>query len=398
MTSLSAAAIETEKDRRRFLRFLAASPLLALPEYVQGQASGSLTSPADALSVMDFEEAARRVLPPAHWGYLATGTDDDATLKDNMAAYKQIQIRPRRLVDASKADLSVEIFGQKWETPIFICPVGNQKAFHAEAELAVARAARTKKFNMILSSVTSNPVEDVSAQLGLAPWFQLYMPRKWADTEKLVRRVEDAGCPVLVWTIDLLAGRNTETAERLRRMDTRDCSACHLTRSGGVRRRPMFDGLAGDYNPPEATWEFVDRLRKTTRMKLVLKGIETHEDARLCREHGVDAIYVSNHGGRAMETDRATIECLPEVVDAAGDIPVFLDGGIRRGSDIFKALALGARAVGIGRPYIWGLSAFGQPGVERVLDILLAELTLTMRQAGTPAVPRIGRSAVTTRT
>lgn len=398
MTSLSAAAIETEKNRRRFLHFLAASPLLALPEYLKAQASDLLASPADALNVMDFEQAARRVLPPAHWGYLATGTEDDATLKANMAAYKQIQLRPRRLVDVSKADLSVEIFGQPWETPIFLCPVGNQKAFHPDAELAVARAARTRKFNMILSGVTSNPVEDVSAQSGRAPWFQLYMPRKWADTEKLVKRVEDAGCPVLVWTIDLLAGRNTETLERSRRLDTRDCSTCHLTKTGGVRRRPMFDGLAGDYNPPEATWEFVDRLRKTTRMKLILKGIETHEDARLCREHGVDAIYVSNHGGRAMETGRASIECLPEVVDAAGDIPVILDGGIRRGSDIFKALALGARAVGIGRPYIWGLSAFGQPGVERVLDILRAELTLIMRQAGTTSIRQIGRSAVLTST
>ena len=398
MILLSAAAIETEKNRRRFLRFVAASPLLALPEYVQAQASDLLASPADALNVMDFEVAARRVLPPAHWGYLATGTDDEVTLKANMAAYRQIQIRPRRLVDASRADLSVQVFGETWETPIFICPVGNQKAFHPDAELAVARAARARKFNMVLSGVASNTVEDVAAQLGRAPWFQLYMPRKWADTEKLVKRVEDAGCPVLVWTIDLLAGRNTETTERFRRMDSRDCSTCHLTKNGGVRRRPMFDGLTGDYNPPEATWEFVDRLRKTTRMKLILKGIETHEDARLCREHGVDAIYVSNHGGRAMETGRGSIECLPEVVDAAGDIPVILDGGIRRGSDIFKALALGARAVGIGRPYLWGLSAFGQPGIERVLDILRAELTLTMRQAGTPSVRQIGRSAILTST
>jgi 4-hydroxymandelate oxidase len=398
MTSVPAAALANhEANRRHFLRFLAASPLLALPEYLQAQASEALASPADALNVMDFEAAARRILPPAHWGYLATGTDDEVTLRTNVTAYQRIQIRPRRLVDASKADLNVEFFGQKWETPVFICPVGNQKAFHPDAELAVARAARARKFTMMLSGVTSNTVEDVAAQLGTPPWFQLYMPRKWADTEKMVKRVEDAGCPVLVWTIDLLTGRNIETAERSRRMDTRDCSSCHLTRNGGVRRRPMFDGLTGDYNPPEATWEFVDRLRKTTRMKLVLKGIETHEDARLCREHGVDAIYVSNHGGRAMETGRGSIECLPEVVAAAGNVPVLFDGGIRRGTDIFKALALGARAVGVGRPYLWGLSAFGQPGVERVLDILRAELLLTMRQAGTPSVRQIGSSAVLTR-
>lgn len=397
MVSLAAADIDRERNRRRFLTFLAASPVLALPEYLKGQTGSPLASPADALDVMDFEEAARRVLPPAHWGYMATGVDDDATLKANMAGYKQIQIRPRRLVDVSKADLSVEIFGQTWDTPIMICPVGNQKAFHPEAELATARAAKAKRVNQILSNVTSTPVEDVASALGRPPWCQLYMPLKWEDTEKMVKRFEAAGCPVLVWTIDLLAGRNTETAERFRRLDTRDCSTCHLTRTGGVRNRPMYDGLSSErYNPPEATWEFVDRLRKLTKMKLILKGIETAEDARLCREHGVDAIHVSNHGGRAMETGRATIECLPEVVAAAGSIPVILDGGIRRGTDIFKALALGARAVGIGRPYIWGLSAFGQPGVERVLDLLRAELTLTMRQAGVPSVRQIGKNSVIT--
>jgi isopentenyl diphosphate isomerase/L-lactate dehydrogenase-like FMN-dependent dehydrogenase len=324
--------------------------------------------------------------------------DDDATLKANVAGYRQIQIRPRRLVDTTKADLSVQIFGQAWETPIMICPIGNQRAFNPEGELATARAARARRTNQILSSVTSNPVEDVTRELGRAPWFQFYMPRKWEDTVKLVRRVEEAGCPVLDWTIDLLAGRNTETAERFRRLDTRDCTACHLTAKGGVRHRPMFDGLTNEeFNPPEATWEFVDRLRKLTKMKLALKGIETAEDARLCREHGVDLIHVSNHGGRAMETGRSTIECLPEVVAAAGPLPVIVDGGIRRGSDVFKALALGARAVGIGRPYIWGLSAFGQAGVERVLELLRAELTLVMRQAGTQSIGQIGRSAVIVR-
>jgi 4-hydroxymandelate oxidase len=384
--------------RRRFLRFVGASPLLALPGYLGAQAASALAAAADAIDVMDFEDAARRVLPPAHWGYMATGVDDDATLKANVAAYRQIQIRPRRLVDTTHPDLSVEIFGQRWETPIVICPVGNQKAFSAEAELGTARACKTRRTNMIMSSVASYPVEEVTKELGASPWFQLYMPRKWEDTVKLVRRVEAAGCPVLVWTIDLLAGRNIETYERFRRTDTRPCAACHLTETGGVRHRPMFDGLTNEeYNPPEATWEFVDRLRKLTKMKLVLKGIETREDARLCREHGVDAIHVSNHGGRSMETGRATIDSLPEVVAAAGSLPVIVDGGVRRGSDIFKALALGARAVGIGRPYIWGLSAFGQSGVEKVLELLRAELTLNMRQAGTPVVRQIGRSAVIVR-
>ena len=157
----------------------------------------------------------------------------------------------------------------------------------------------------------------------------------------------------------------------------------------------MFTGIEGGMNPPGATWEWVDRLRKLTRMKIVLKGLDTREDARLAREHGVDGIIVSNHGGRATETGRGTIDALGEVVDAAGgQLPVFVDGGFRRGTDIFKALAIGARAVGIGRPYLWALSTFGQAGVERVIEMLRAELQMTMRQCGTPAIRDITRAAV----
>jgi 4-hydroxymandelate oxidase len=152
----------------------------------------------------------------------------------------------------------------------------------------------------------------------------------------------------------------------------------------------MFDGMDGKFNPPEATWAWVDRLKKLTKMKVMLKGIDTAEDARIALEHGVDGLLVSNHGGRATETLRATIDCLPEVVAAVrGRIPVFVDGGIRRGTDIYKALASGARGVGIGRPYVWGLTAFGQDGVERVLEILRAELTMTMAQMGTPSIADI---------
>jgi len=350
----------------------------------------ALASAADALQVMDFEAAARLVVPPAHWGYMATGVEDDLTLKANVEAFKRIGLKPRRLVDVSHPDLSVDVFGAKWETPIFVCPVGSQRAFHAQGELATARAARAKRHTMILSSVTTYSVEEVARSLGTPPWYQLYMPLEWNETEKLVKRVEDAGCPVLVWTVDLLAGRNTPTATRGARQDTRNCASCHVNGPGTPIHRPMFDGLDGRYNPPQATWAYVDRLKKLTRMKLLLKGIDSAEDARLAVENGVDGLIVSNHGGRASETLRATIDCLPEVVDAAsGRIPVFVDGGFRHGTDIYKALASGARGVGIGRPYIWGLSAFGQEGVERVLDILRAELTLTMAQMGTPSVKEI---------
>jgi isopentenyl diphosphate isomerase/L-lactate dehydrogenase-like FMN-dependent dehydrogenase len=204
----------------------------------------------------------------------------------------------------------------------------------------------------------------------------------------------------MVWTIDLLGGRNSETATRAQRTDTRQCSACHATATGGRRDMAMYVGLSSArFNPSNATWDWVARLKKMTSMKVLLKGIETAEDARLAREQGADGIVVSNHGGRAAETLRPTIDIVPEVVDAVNNqIPVLVDGGVRRGTDAFKALAYGARAVGIGRPYTWGLATYGQEGVERVLDILNAELTLTMRQCGTPTLARITRAHVRART
>ncbi|MEO5926737.1 MAG: alpha-hydroxy acid oxidase [Bryobacteraceae bacterium] len=379
-------------SRRAFLRFLAASPLAA-QMYGQG-------GPGDLLSVADFEELTRQKLPPAHLGYLMSGVDDDLTLRANRDGYQRLALRTRKLVDISKTDFTTEIFGATWDSPIFLCPVGAQGAFHAEGEIAVARAAKAKKHMQILSTMTSFPVEDVGKALGTPPWYQLYMPTTWDATERMVRRVEAAGSPVLVWTVDLLSGRNTETAARSQKVDTRNCASCHINGVGAYNHRPMFQGLPSDtaINPRTATWSYIDRLKKMTKMKVVIKGIDTGEDARLCRESGADGIVVSNHGGRATESLRSTIETLPEIVDAAGrNLPVLLDGGVRRGTDIFKALALGARAVGIGRPYVYGLSAFGQPGVERVLDILRAELSLTMRQCGTPTLRDISSSSVVRR-
>ena len=383
-------------DRRRFLQYLAASPLLP---HLRAQQAG-LTKPEDGLSVMDFEDAAHRALPPAHYGYMASGVDDDLTLKVNHEAFQHYRLRVRRLVDGSKPDLRTELFGQMWESPIFICPCGSQRAFHPDGELATARAAKSKQTQMILSTQTSIPIEDVNKAYGKPVWFQLYTTSRWDATEKLVKRAEDSGSPVLVFTIDQQAGRNTETQARIRPQDTRNCIGCH--EGGGPstfsqKGKPMYAGI--DSNglalvDPALNWTSVDRLKKFTRMKVVLKGIVTREDAILARQHGADGIIVSNHGGRAEESGLATIDCLAEVVEGAGPLPVMLDGGVRRGTDVYKALALGARAVGIGRPYLWGLSAFGQPGVERILDILHAELQLTMRQCGTPAIKQITKASV----
>jgi len=390
------AVMSVLSDRRNFLRFLAASPLAAR---AWAQDVGTLLSPQSApaptgakaiLNTMEFEELAHQKIPIAHWAYLNSGVDDDATKNINHQAFSHIQLRPRRLAEPAKIDTKVEILGTVWDSPIYLCPVGSQKAFFAEGEIAVARAAKAKKTLQVLSTVTSASVEEVAQALGRPPWMQLYMPSTWEATEKLVKRAEAAGCQALCWTVDLYGGRNTETAERGRRLDNRPCASCHDGPANLARIHPMTQNLGKGSTPTLARWTSVERLKKMTSMKLFIKGIDNREDARLCVEHGADGVMVSNHGGRSMETLRATIDCLPEVVDAAGGrVPVFVDGGFRRGTDVFKALALGARAVGIGRPYIWGLGAFGQDGVERVLDILNGELRLVMRQAGTPSLADI---------
>lgn len=395
---------DVNRDRRRFLKYLAASPLAALPAAAWQSGSSQfpippLASARDALSVMDFEDAARKALPTAHWGYMASGVDDDVTLRANREGYQHIELRSRRLIDVSHVDTKVELFGTTFASPIFICPTGAQKMFNPDGEVAVAKAARAKSTLQILSTVTSYSFEDVAKARGGTTWYQLYAPAKWENAEHIVKRVEQAGCPVLVFTVDLLGGRNTETYLRARRADKRMCSDCHDGEPGrNLSIRPMFQGIdlnGFQMNSPTMTWDFVDKLKKTTSMKILLKGLETQEDASAALEHGVDGIIVSNHGGRSLESGRATIESLPEVVAAVnGRIPVLVDGGVRRGTDAIKALALGARAVGIGRPYLWGLSAFGQPGVERVLDILNAELQLAMRQCGRTSIAQIDKTTV----
>jgi 4-hydroxymandelate oxidase len=388
----------SSSQRRQFLKFLAASPFAASFPLLRSQDPFLPGNPKEALNVLDFEAVARKALPPAHFGYMATGVDDDATLRANRDGFRKNQVRPRRMMDVSHADLSVDVLGTKWATPIFICPCGSQKAFHPEGEIATARAANTRKTWQVLSTMTTTPMEDVAAANGKPIWYQLYLTSSWAITEKLVAHAEAAGCPVLAVTVDLTVGRNTETLERSKRLDSRQCSNCH---PGGQQRSfarySMFKGLNTEgittYNSG-MSWDMVARLKKFTKMKIVLKGIESREDARLSRENGVDAIIVSNHGGRAEESGRGTIECLPEVIDGAGGMPVLIDGGFRRGTDIYKALAMGARAVGVGRPYLWGLAAFGQPGVERVLDILHAELELTMKQMGRRSIAEIDRSSL----
>lgn len=395
--------------RRDFLRFLAASPLLAGLGSLAAFADGGEPLPdsaAKALDVFELEAIAKKNLPPAHWGYMATGVDGDATLRANGEGFANLALRVRRLAGVRAPDTSVSLFGTTWETPIVLCPVSSQRAFHDDAEIATARAARSRKTLQILSTLSSTGVEDVAAARGGPVWYQLYPTDQWSVAQGLMKRAEAAGCPALVLTVDLQGGSNRETVVRGRRLDTRDCSSCHAADpfdvAGALPRRAMFRGL--DVSkvtwifPPDATWDYVARIRAAWRGKLLLKGIVTREDAELCLAGGVDGIVVSNHGGRAEESLRPSIDSLVEVAAAVkGRVPVILDGGIRRGTDIFKALALGATAVGIGRPQVWGLAAFGQAGVEAALDILRRELEMVMRQAGTTSLAKIDRSYVVDR-
>ena len=392
-------------DRRALLKFLAASPLLGGIAAAQKAlaASDGLESVADALDVFDFEAAARRILPPAHWGYLASGVDGDVTLRANMQGYSRWQLKPRRFIDVSHMDLATEVLGTKMSSPVFMSPIGSQRAFHAEGEMAVAKAARTKNQLQIVSTVASMPLEGIIAARGAPVWLQLYTTNRFEATTKIVKQAEAAGCPVVAVTVDLPAGRNTVTASRLRKDDTRVCANCHVVGPSGnpapnLALKPLFTGLDTQglgQTSPSLTWDFIKRLRDVTKMKIVIKGIEAMEDAQLAVEHGADGIIVSNHGGRALESGRGTVESLPEVVKGAGGrIPVLVDGGVRRGTDVYKALALGASAVGVGRPHVWGLATFGQQGVERVMDILNLELRLAMVGCGARSIREISAASL----
>ena len=409
------------ESRRQFLKFLMGSPLFAVSA---GQAFGAdgikprsrptdpltwapldpevlITSPRDAINVFDFEPVCRKNTPPAHFGYMASGIDDEVTVRANREGFLKFQLRPRRLRDVSKVDMSVDLFGTTYDTPIVIAPTGGNMFMHPEGEVAVARAARAGNHLQILSTSANYPVEEVTTARGAPVWFQLYVSPDWNIGLALAKRAEAAGCPVIAVAVDRVAGRNQESMFRLRREDNRECKTCHTP---GVAERALrrrnYEGIdltrLKSWDASNLTWEFLKRLRDATKAKIIIKGILAHEDAKLCVENGMDGLIVSNHGGRGEDNGRSTIDALPEILDAVGGrIPVMIDGGFRRGTDMMKALALGAKAVCVGRPYLWGLGAFGEPGVARVLELMRIELQAAMQQCGvknmqemTPALVR----------
>lgn len=391
--------------RRQLLQLLVASPLIGFTAAGRLYAEESLDalqlpehlikSPADALDVFDFHNVAKHVLPASHYGYLATGTDGNETLTANREAFDRVYLRPMRMVDTSSVSLGTVLLDQSINSPVLLAPVGSQKAFHADGELASARAAKTRGHLQILSNVSSYSIEDVIDARGEPVWFQLYPTNKWATAKKMLLRAQDAGAQVVVLTVDLNSGSNRVLLGQLSRADDRDCNVCHGTGPDDwLATKPMYSGtgsVTADWDMSGMTWNFLDRLREATSMKIVIKGIVTAEDAASCVQYGADAVYVSNHGGRAEASGRGSLDSLPEVVAAIdGRVPVLVDSGFRRGADIFKALAMGASAVSIGRAYIWGLAAFGQAGVEKVLEMLNAELSMVMRQMGARTIADIG--------
>lgn len=351
----------------------------------------------EPVCVMDFAKLAQAKLDPVAWDYLEGGSEDEVALHDSREAFNRIIIRPKALVDVHKIDLSTEIFGTKLEYPIILDPAGGKNCFHMDGENVVARAAANAK----ALHITNGGIEKTTAG-GKGPvWWQLTTGAQLRNTQTMkswVKQLEDQGCAGICFTTDIMYVSHRE--RNIRNKFERSWCETGLPKRDATGKLPVSknpERVGGFPSRPFATptWQTVSELRSLTKLPVVLKGILTGEDTKLAVEHGAAGVIVSSHGARQLDHVGATIEALPECVQAAeGKIPVLVDGGFRRGTDVFKALALGAKAVCIARPYLYGLTAFGQPGVERVLELLRTELALDMGLAGAPNVKSLNRSFV----
>jgi isopentenyl diphosphate isomerase/L-lactate dehydrogenase-like FMN-dependent dehydrogenase len=374
--------------------------------YAKGMLAGE--RPALPVAWAELEERARESLDERAAAYVFGGAGSEDTMQSNREAFRRWRIVPRVLrQDLSVRDLSVELLGTRMPAPVLLAPIGMQTLLHEDGELAVARAAAAMGLPLITSTVAATPLEEIADANGDSPrWFQLYWPNDDELAASLVRRAEAAGYSAIVLTVD----------NYLPGWKPRDLQQAYLPAMEGIGiahfiSDPVFQqtlekppdediGAAighflGVFANPNLTWERLEWLRGTTSLPIVLKGILHPDDAREARERGVDGIVVSNHGGRQIDGAIASLDALPPIVDAVGDgIAVLLDSGIRSGADIFKALALGAQAVLVGRPYLWGLALEGQKGVETVLRSLLAELDLTMTLSGFTHTSQIDRGVL----
>lgn len=351
----------------------------------------------EPVRVMDFAPLAKARLDPLAWDYLDGGSEDEVSLADNRAAFNRIIIRPRALVDVHRIDLSLELLGQKLPYPILLDPAGGKNCFYADGENVVARAAENAK----ALHITNGGIEKLVAA-GKGPvWWQIETGGSLSNREAmraLGQRLKESGCSGICLSTDIayVSHRDRNIRNHFERgwcetgIPNRDAQR-KLPRAKNPERAAIYPQRP----EPTPTWDAVRELVELAKLPVIIKGILTQEDAERCVTAGVSAIIVSNHGGRQLDHVGATIEALPEVVAGVGGrIPVLVDGGFRRGTDILKALALGAKAICIARPYLYGLAAFGQPGVERVIELLRTELALDMGLAGVPNLAAIDRSLV----
>ena len=382
----------------RFCQFLAASPLLKADKKYSELGDDLLKQ----VNVFDFAKAAKAKLDPIAWDYLDEGSDDEVSLHANRARFDDIIIRPHFLInDVSKIDTSITLFGKQLPQPIYMTVTGGKNCFVPNGEQEAAMAAGTSNNLMI----TSGSISDViSAGKGPKVWWQYTTAAEFRTKNQMTdfaEKLEDQGCSAISVTVDIYVVSHRERSMH-NGLVRNWCQVKGVPRNekGEVAYKPddvlWTAGDAPAARPfPTPTWDTLQRLREVTQLPVIVKGVMTSEDADRAVKHGLSGIIVSNHGARQLDQVGATIEALPECVQAVGGkIPVLVDGGFRRGTDVFKALALGATAVGVGRPYLWGLSAFGQRGVVQVMKLLQSELAADMGMAGTGKVSQIDRSYV----
>jgi 4-hydroxymandelate oxidase len=366
---------------------------------VFGQSADGSKLSADAVSLFDFETLARARMSPMAWEYISGGAGDEITLRWNRESYDRIRLRPRVLVDVSSLDTRVKLFGRELPFPILIAPAAYQRLIHPEGEIATAKGASASGATMVISTMATASVEEIAAAATRPLWFQLYVQPDRAFTRDLVQRAEAAGCQALVVTVDtpVVGLRNREMRIKfalppgMDRPNLRGLKSATLTTS----HLPPEDQIYSAVLDPKLTWKEIEWLRSFARAPVLLKGVLNPDDAELAIKSGASGIIVSNHGSRNLDTLPATIDALPEVTArVAGRIPVLMDGGIRRGTDVLKAIALGASAVLIGRPYLFGLSVAGAEGVARVINILRREFEMAMALTGRVSVSDIDQSAL----
>jgi isopentenyl diphosphate isomerase/L-lactate dehydrogenase-like FMN-dependent dehydrogenase len=347
-------------------------------------------SPAvsEPVNVWDYEALAAERLEAGAHGYFAGGAGDELTLHDNVAAFRRLQLRPRMLVDVAACTTATTVLGHEVSMPLLVAPVALQRVVHPDGEVAMARAAKAAGTIMCLSTIATASPDEVAAVDG-PRWFQLYVFRDEGVTRELIARARAAGYTALLLTVDAPVRGNRERDLRTRFALPADIQVASMGR-GGVTPKDIFDMVT-----PSLTWRDLERISAEAKLPLLVKGVLTAEDALLSVEHGAAGIVASNHGGRQLDGVAATIDVLPEVVEAVADrIEVLVDGGIRRGTDVVKALALGARAVLAGRAPLWGLAVDGEAGARRVLELLREEILTALQLVGATSPADVTRTHI----